>query len=183
MRTWVLAAAAAVLASGCSQDEPAPVENESDSAGALAPGLYQATWTVSGIKSTDTSPPSNGIEQGATGTAQGCVAADGTIDPALFAEGEDACTASSSYVRSGRISMQLECSRPGENGQVMQSVNGSGNAEGIEAEVSTTTYLAAVGDYQMTRTLTAKRVGECPPAGADATLENAAEAATENSAG
>ena len=183
MRTWVLAAAAAVLASGCSQEAAAPVENEAETTGELAPGLYQATWTVSGIKSTDTSPPSNGVEQGATGTTQGCVAADGTIDPSLFAEGEDECTASSSYVRGGRISMQLECSRAGESGQVMQSVNGSGNGDGIEAEVSTTTYLAAVGDYQMTRTLTAKRVGECPPAGADATLENAAEAATENSAG
>lgn len=182
MRTWMMAAGAAILAGGCSQDAAAPVENKAESA-ALTPGLYEASWTVSAVSSTDRSPPSTELEQGATGTAQGCVGDDGTIDPSLFAEDGDECKATDSYVRTGRISMQLECSRPGENGQVMQSVNGSGNAEGIEAEVSTTTYLAAVGDYQMTRTLTAKRVGECPPAGADATLENAAEAATENSAG
>ena len=34
----------------------------------------------------------------------------------------------------------------------------------LKAEVSTTTYLAATGDYAMVRTFTGRRVGECPPA-------------------
>lgn len=174
MRAWTLAAGAAILASGCSQEAAAPVENETESA-ALAPGLYEASWTVDSIASTDRTPPSNGLQQGAAGTAKACVAEDGTIDPALFAEGEDECAASSSYVRSGRISIQLECRRPGGTGQVMQSVDGSTTAEAIEANVSTTTYLAAAGDYQMTRKLTAKRVGECPAGDADSTVENAAD--------
>ena len=43
---------------------------------------------------------------------------------------------------------------------------GSERDFGDEAEVSTTTYLSGYGDYAMSRTFTAKRLGECPPAAA-----------------
>lgn len=62
--------------------------------------------------------------------------------------------------------MQTECQRPGQPGQVMQSVTGTTTADGFEAEVSTSTYLSGSGDYQMTRTLTGRRVGECTAAAA-----------------
>ena len=48
-----------------------------------------------------------------------------------------------------------------ESGQVRQSVSGTFTGDSLDAEVSTTTYLSGVGDYAMTRTVTAKRVGEC----------------------
>lgn len=177
MRGLTMVAAAALLVGGCSSEAPPPAE-EAES-GELAPGLYEASWTVDTLGSTDRSDPSTDLTQGATGTSRACVA-DGTIDPALFAEAEDECTASSAYVRGGRISMQIECRRPGAAGQVMQSVNGTSTADTIEAQVSTTTYLAEAGDYQMTRTVTARRVGECPPAGAEGAETNAAANASNN---
>jgi hypothetical protein len=66
-------------------------------------------------------------------------------------------------VRNGRISLDLSCKREGDSGEVRQSVSGTYTAAGFEAEVSTTTYLSAPGDYAMTRPFTGKRVGECPP--------------------
>jgi hypothetical protein len=163
MRGVTIAAAAALLA-GCSGEAPAP-EPESESA-ALSPGLYEASWTVSSVRSTDRTEPATELKQDAKGTARACVDRTGAIDPSLFAEGDDECRPTSSYARGGRLALQMECSRPGGSGQVMQSVNGTTTADGFEAEVSTSTYLAGPGDYAMTRTVTGRRVGECPPAGA-----------------
>ena len=42
-------------------------------------------------------------------------------------------------------------------------MSGTFKADTLDAEVSTTTYLSGAGDYAMTRTISAKRVGECPP--------------------
>ena len=57
----------------------------------------------------------------------------------------------------------MSCTREGTGGEIRQSVNGTFKADNLEAEVTTTTYLAGAGDYAMTRTVTAKRVGICPP--------------------
>ena len=64
--------------------------------------------------------------------------------------------------------MDLTCKRKGQTGEVRQSVSGTFTADAIDAEVSTTTYLSGAGDYAMTRTVTAKRVGECAAAPATA---------------
>jgi len=76
----------------------------------------------------------------------------------------DKCTIANPYVRNGRIGMDLTCTRKGQSGEVRQSVSGTFTADALDAEVSTTTYLSGTGDYAMTRTVTARRVGECPAA-------------------
>ena len=172
MRRISIAATAVLLAAGCSGGTaPPPAETQK---AALTPGLYEASWTVASVASTDRTEPATELQQGARGTARGCVREGGAIDPALFAEGKDECTASTSYARGGRLAMQLECRRPGGSGQVMESVNGTTTAQGFQAEVSSTTYLAGAGDYEMIRTVTARRTGECPPDGATDAL-NAAD--------
>lgn len=158
----VTMALVAVLVCGCSAE--APKEEQKAEKAPPAPGLYEASWTVANVASTDRTQPATELEQGSKGTARGCIGANGTIEPALFAEGEDTCTTSTAYVRGGRMAMQLECRRDGANGQVMQSVNGTTTADGFEAEVSSTTYLAGAGDYEMIRNVSARRTGECPPA-------------------
>lgn len=160
MRRLVALGAIAVLFSGCSDNEPAP---EARPSAELRPGLYEATWTVDSLRSTDKTEPATPLAVSATGNARACIAQDGAIDPALFAEGKDQCSATSSYVRGGRISLQLDCRRPDEPGQIFQSVNARATEGGIEGEVSTTTYLSGTGDYAMSRSLAAKRIGDCPP--------------------
>jgi hypothetical protein len=83
------------------------------------------------------------------------------IDLALFAEGEDECKPTSSYLRSGRINLQMQCKREGEDGPVMQTVTGTSTGDSFEAEVSTSTYLTGFGDYSMVRTITGRRAGAC----------------------
>lgn len=161
MRGLMTAAVAALLAAGCGTEAPPPPEPE---AAELSPGLYEASWTVSELRSIDKTTPSTNLKQDATGTSTGCIGPEGAIDTALFAEDGDSCTASNAYVRNGRISIDVSCEREGASGPVRQSVSGTYTSEGLEAEVSTTTYLAGPGDYAMVRTFTARRVGECPPA-------------------
>jgi len=162
MLRLIIAAGAAILVSACSED--APVEQQEAAATALAGGQYEATWKVTSIRSVDRTTPLTNLKQDAAGTTLACVAADGTIDPALFAEDGDTCTIADPYMRNGRMSLSLTCERKGSGGQVRQSVSGTFKKDSLDGEVSTTTYLSGAGDYAMTRTMTAKRVGECPPA-------------------
>ena len=162
MRALIPAAtiAAAVTLAGCSE-EPQQ-QNQTQQKQALTPGLYEARWTVSEIRSTDKTDPATELTVGATGSARGCVREGPVIDVALFAEGSDKCTPSNSYTRAGRINMQTECKREGESGPVMQTITGTSTADGFEGEISSSTYLSGVGDYSMVRTVTGRRIGECP---------------------
>ena len=165
MHKLTIAAAAAVFLAGCSGE--APTQQNETAPATLAPGQYQASWTVSQLRSVDKTTPATNLKEGATGATTGCIGAENAIDPVLFAEDGDSCTASNAYIRGGRISVDLSCRREGSTGEVRQSVNGTYTADGLEAEVTTTTYLSSTGDYAMTRAFTAKRIGECPPAVAE----------------
>ncbi len=162
MLRLIVVATAAVLLCGCSEDKP--VQQEHAAAKALSGGQYEASWKVTALRSIDKSKPLTNLKMDAAGTTRACIAADGSVDPALFAEDGDSCTAKNPYVRNGRIGLDLTCQRKGTSGEVRQSVSGTFTADKIEAEVSTTTYLSGYGDYAMSRTLTAKRLGVCPPA-------------------
>lgn len=161
MRKLIIAAGAVLLVSACSNE--APVKQQEEASASLAGGQYEASWKVASLTSVDKTTPATNLKQDASGTTLACIAADGTIDPALFAEDGDSCTAKNPYVRNGRIGLDLICKREGTSGEVRQSVSGSFKTDTLDAEVSTTTYLSGAGDYAMTRTISAKRVGECPP--------------------
>lgn len=160
MRSLIIAAAAACILAGCSEEAPPPPQEHA----ALTPGEYEISWTVAELRSTDLTTPATKLSQDATGTSSNCVTDTEVIDPVLFAEAGDECTALNSYARKGRINLQLSCKRPGDSGQVMLSVNGTSTADSLEGEISTTTYLAGQGDYAMKRSFTGRRTGECPPA-------------------
>lgn len=154
-----LASAAAALAA-CSGESSQP-DNLAKEQAELAPGLYEASWTVSALESTDRSTPATKLKVGERGSVKGCVTQGPAIDPALFAEGSDKCTAAQSYTRGGRISIQMRCERPGEAGPVMLTVAGTSTADSFEGEISTSTYLTGYGDYAMTRKITGRRLGDC----------------------
>lgn len=162
LRNLIIAAGAAALVTACAEE--APAKKEETAPAKPAAGQYEATWTVTSLRTVDKSTPATKLKQDATGTVSACIAADGTIDPALFAEGADVCKAANPYVSNGRLSLDLTCSRKAQAGEVRQSVTGTFTADALDTEVSTSTYLAGLGDYAMVRTITAKRVGECAPA-------------------
>ena len=133
-------------------------------ADALTPGEYAMISTVTAFRSTDGATPLSKAKVGDVLETRACVAADGTLDPTIFAEDGGKCKATNSYVRGGRMSLQLDCARPDAPGQVMPAVDGKFTADQFEGTATTTTYLKGFGDYVLTRTIAGKRVGACPPA-------------------
>lgn len=168
MMRMIGAGLAAVLLAGCGGGGEATEKAAEEKAAALDGGEYELSTTVEQVRSSDGTEPATSLAAGAPATsARACVAADGAIDPAMFAEGEDKCTITDSYVRGGRMSVQLRCTRAGQGGHVMQLVDGTFKADSFEATVLGSTGFSGSGDYEMTRKVRARRIGECPAAGVD----------------
>jgi len=161
--TGLAAMAAVALLAGCGSEAPKPVENAA--AATLTPGEYEITGEVTKLVSTDKTTPATAAKLGDKTVTRGCVADTGNIDPAMFIDAGDNCSAQSSYVRSGRLSVQYQCTRPGK-GNVYPAADGNFSAEGFDAIVTVGTAFAGDGDYNLVRKLTAKRVGNCPAKGA-----------------
>lgn len=168
MKTRIGAALAAALVAGCGSDGGGGNEAaQTARAAELQPGEYELSTSVEQIRSSDNSTPATSLQAGApAAVTRACVTAEGAVDPAMFAEGEDQCSVTDSYVRNGRMSVQLRCTRAGKDGNVMQLVDGDFKADSFEATVLGSTGFSGDGDYESTRKVTARRVGDCPPAGA-----------------
>jgi hypothetical protein len=132
----------------------------------LAAGLYEVSAEVTQLASTDNSTPATKLKQGDKANVKACVSADSKPAPELFAEAGDKCELKNSYIRNGRMNAELSCRREGENGSVMPAMNGSFTKDGFEGEIVSLTYFVENGDYRMTRKVSAKRIGDCPAAGA-----------------
>jgi len=166
-----VAAGASMLAlAGCSNESAPAAAPGTEAVAALAAGQYEVATKVEDLRSTDHTTPLTKARQMAAADApavhRACIAADGAIATDMFAEAGDDCSVQNSYVRNGKINLQMSCSRPGAPGQVLQSVAGTFTADGFTATVNTGTYFSGSGDYAMRRTMTAKRVGACPAGGA-----------------
>ena len=133
----------------------------------LAAGLYEVTSEVTALASTDNSTPAIKVKPGDKVVARACVAPEGKPAPELLADAEgDKCEIKNSYIRNGRMSAQMSCTREGNLGYVMPAMMGSYSADGFEGEINTLTYFNEDGDYRLTRKVTAKRLGDCPAGGA-----------------
>jgi hypothetical protein len=150
----------------CSGDTAKEAKKEAR-ADSLKPGEYEVTDKVEELRSIDNTTPATAFKAAAAGeaspTSRICVGKDGAIDPTVFAEAGDKCAATGSYMHGGRLSYQFNCTRAGKGG-LGQLVDGKFTADSFEASVSTSTYFSGPGDYALSRTLTGKRVGECPAA-------------------
>ena len=151
---------------GEKQDEAAATAAAAAAPAKLAGGLYEVSAEVTQLASTDNSTPATKLKQGETQVIKACVSADGQPDPALLGEEGDKCEIKNSYIRNGRMSAQMSCSREGQSGYVMPAMMGSYTADGFEGEINTLTYFVAEGDYRLTRKVTAKRLGDCAAEGA-----------------
>jgi hypothetical protein len=151
----------ALLMAGCGGTKPAPVE---EAAAKLNAGLYELNSEVMLLASTDKTTPATKLKQGETEVIKACVAADGQPAPELLGEQGDKCEIKNSYIRNGRMSAQMSCTREGLSGLVMPAMMGSFKADSFEGEITTLTYFSKDGDYRMTRRVSAKRVGDCPAA-------------------
>ena len=154
---------ALVLLAGCGSEAPAPVAAEKPKT--MVAGGYEVVSEVTKLASVDQSTPATALKMGDKAVISACAAADGTPDAAMFVEAGDTCTATNSYMRSGRMSVQYTCDRAGK-GELYVNADGNYTADGYKAIVTVATTFPGDGDYALTRTLTAKHVGACPPAAA-----------------
>jgi hypothetical protein len=168
MKRAMIAMTAAALLSGCGGEEKVADNGSEQVPAALNPGEYEVTTLVEELRSTDGTTPATKSAAAKAGdkpvTHRACIASDGTVEPAMFSEPGDECRIENVYARNGRLTMNLNCTRPSAPGQVLQSVNGTFSADSFEARVSTGTYLTGAGDYSMRRSMKGKRVGDCAPA-------------------
>ena len=167
MRTtkWASIAGAAIMLAACGSEPAAPEKEKA--ADALTPGLYELTSEVTALASTDKTTPFTQLKLGDKTTVKACVSAGNKPAPELFAEAAgDKCEIKNSYIRYGRLSAQMSCTREGRRGEVMPAMMGSFKADSFEGEITSLTYFVEDGDYRMTRKVSAKRVGDCPADGA-----------------
>ena len=155
--------AVALVACGSEKKEAAPAAAEEAS---LAPGLYELSAEVTQLASTDNTTPATKLKKGDKQVVKACVAADGEPAPELLAEEGDKCEIKNSYIRYGRMSVQMSCTREGMSGHVMPAMMGKFTADSFDGEITTMTYFIKEGDYRLTRKISAKRVGDCPAEGA-----------------
>lgn len=160
MRKLILASLVLAV-TACSSEAPKPAEPESPAK--MVAGEYEIVGEVTKLASADKSTPATKLKMGQKDIIRACVTADGTPDPAMFVEAGDSCTATNSYVRSGRLSVQYSCTREGK-GTLFPNADGNFTADGYKAIVTVGTSFPGDGDYNLTRMLTAKRVGACPAA-------------------
>ncbi len=159
---------AAMALAGCGSEAPKQDAAAADEAPETLPaGLYEVSAEVTQLASTDKTTPKTKLKQGDKTVTRACVPEAGKPDPALLAEEGDKCEIKNSYIRYGRMSAQMSCTREGMKGLVMPAMMGSYSKDGFEGDISTLTYFIADGDYRMTRKVTAKRVGDCPVGGAE----------------
>ena len=157
----VIATGVLALLAGCGNKAPAPAAVEKPKT--MVAGEYEVVSEVTKLASIDKSIPASALKLGDKAVIRACVAADGTPDPAMFIEAGDTCTVTNSYGRSGRLSVQYACTRSGK-GELYPNADGNFTADGYKALVTVGTSFTGDGDYSLTRTLTAKRVGACPAA-------------------
>jgi hypothetical protein len=164
---WTPVLGAAMMLAACGGEKAAPAREEA--ADALKPGLYELTSEVTAVASTDNTTPFTKLKQGDKTVIKACVGTDGKPAPELFAEDQaDKCEIKNSYIRHGRLSTQMSCTREGKRGEVMPAMMGSFTADSFEGDITALTYFIEDGDYRMSRKVSAKRVGDCPAAGAEA---------------
>lgn len=138
----------------------------------LLPGEYEITSTVTALEVTEGSTAGTALKVDDVRTSKVCVGEDGLLPPEAFGEENDNCTIDAgAYFRRGKVRQQLTCSRDGKTGQVNLQVDGEFTAEGLEGEVQTGTFFAGPGDYNMTRSMTGKRLGDCTAAEVEADME------------
>jgi len=158
--SYFTGAALALALTACSGGGEANNSAE-ETATALQPGEYEVTATVEALRSTDKSTPATKLTQGsAPVTTRTCVGSDNAVEPAAFVEAGDSCKPGETYMSNGRMSLQFQCTRKGK-GNLTNLADGKFEKDSFSGKVITTTYFSGSGDYELTRAITGKRVGDC----------------------
>lgn len=148
---------------------------ETARAAAISPGQWTLQTEVTAFTQTDRTEsrrPVIDTPVGTRATETVCVESSAP-SPAMFGgEGND-CGAENPYVRNGRISVQLLCSRRGLTGNILVGVDGTFTGDTVTFDRDVRTAVVGGGDVAMTVHVTGQRTGDCAPqAGASGGARN-----------
>jgi len=163
----ILVTTSIILLAACSGGAPEKAEAP-QAAAELEAGQWETITEVTRLTSTDKGKPVINTPAGTKTKGGGCVGATegGKPPPALFAMAGDKCAYKSFYMARGRVNASLSCTRPGLQGPIMMSVEGTYSATGIDAGATVETYFTGSGDVKIVSKITGSRAGPCPAAGA-----------------
>ena len=139
-------------------------------AAAMEAGQWESAFEVRSIRSTDKTEPVLKVKAGDKETGSACIAAGSEASPPgeLFAGPGYTCRTQTAYNRNGRINSQYKCNRAGIGGEFMMTVQGKYTGTTFDGTVDTLTYLSGNGDFDMSRTVTARKTGASCAAAAPA---------------
>jgi hypothetical protein len=156
-----LAVIAVLLLAACGET---PIENKAGPAAAApSPGQWELATEVTRFRKADQGAPRINTPAGTRTTENVCVGPGAELPSAIFSGPHFTCTYPAYYVRGGRINVTLHCSRPGLQGVVPMTVNGTFQADSIEYSRNLRTALASDGDVEIDTRVTGRRTGACTP--------------------
>ena len=128
---------------------------------AMTAGQWETSFEVAAMRSTDKTEPALKAAVGDKETGAACIDAGKEAEPApaLFAGPGYECQYKNSYIRNGRITASLGCTRKGIDGELVMSVDGKSTATTFEGTVSTTSFLPGRGDFEMSRKVSGRQTG------------------------
>jgi hypothetical protein len=162
MRSTIIIAMA--LLGACSEGADTGKKQAAAPATRFDAGLWETTIETTAMRPADEGTPRIKTEVGQKTTSSVCVPEADRLKPppALFVGGAGKCEYKDSYMRNGRLSASIRCTRPGLSGDVMTNVSGTFQAASFEATTNTATYLTTDGDVAIDAKVTGRRTGDCP---------------------
>jgi hypothetical protein len=132
----------------------------------LAVGQWETASEVTDMRKQDEGAPAMKADKGTKMAVRGCVAeGEGKKPPAALLAGlEDAtCTYQNIYMSRGRINASMNCTRPGLDGQLLVSTNGTYTDKGFDLTSTINTLLSSDGDISFDAKVTGRHAGACTP--------------------
>jgi hypothetical protein len=131
-----------------------------------SPGQWELASQVTRFVKSDQGAARIDTPVGSRATQSLCVAPGARLPTELFSGEGFTCTYGSYYVRGGRASVSLTCSREGLTGNILMNATGTFGADSISLHRDLRTILTTDGDVQIDADVTGRRTGACAPAAA-----------------
>jgi hypothetical protein len=160
-----LAIASLLVLGACSEGGGEKKASEADKTKLeLATGQWQAASEVTAMRKQDKGAPAMKADKGTKMEVKACVAqGEGKKPPAALLAGVEnaTCTYQNIYMSRGKINASMVCRRPGLDGQLLVSTNGTYTDKSFDLTSTVNTLLAGEGDISFDSKVTGRHAGTC----------------------
>ncbi|MDP8912018.1 MAG: DUF3617 domain-containing protein [Pseudomonadota bacterium] len=163
MRGLILLPLIALAACGGEGEQKAKAPERAE---AIRPGQWESTIEITNLRKLDQGEPRLNLARGTRLSGSACVGPAEVAEPPpeLFAGDDFDCEYTRTYMRRGRINIQMTCRHPSVRGEVYAMIDGRFTAETMEGALRYSTMLPTDGDVEIAANVTSRRTGDCTPA-------------------